>query len=287
MHSRNDVSKEVASVTAALNYLIPMDSTPILYRKRLEPPPGAPRHSGEVDVGQVPICDVRGFADRLEIERNGFRLLKHTMVRDFFDDDELCCVYDRDIERLVARITAASRVLVVDHVVRRATGSELAPKNTGGALVCNKEPFLHVHGDFMIRSAVQRVRELLRREAERLQSKRYIAVNVSRSVRGPEGEWPLALCDAQTSRCLDLVPCVVMYKERRSEICEVIFDAAHRWLYAPGMDDSEAWLFKTFDSSEQAAARRVPHSAFDDPTTDVHAPPRESLEVRAFGFYDT
>ena len=33
-------------------------------------------------------------------------------------------------------------------------------------------------------------------------------------------------------------------------------------------------------------ARFTPHTAFDDPTTPEGAPPRESIEVRTFAFFD-
>ena len=43
-------------------------------------------------------------------------------------------------------------------------------------------------------------------------------------------------------------------------------------------------LIKCFDSKVDGRARRVPHSAFVDPSTE-HESPRESIEVRALVFH--
>jgi hypothetical protein len=50
------------------------------------------------------------------------------------------------------------------------------------------------------------------------------------------------------------------------------------------MKEDEAILIKCYDSDERLA-RFTPHAAFDDPTAPPDAPPRESIEVRAFAFF--
>jgi len=52
------------------------------------------------------------------------------------------------------------------------------------------------------------------------------------------------------------------------------------------MQRDEALVFKTYDSATDGRARFVPHTSFDDPTAPADAPPRRSIEVRAFAFFD-
>ena len=52
------------------------------------------------------------------------------------------------------------------------------------------------------------------------------------------------------------------------------------------MGADEAVLIKGYDSADDGRARFTPHTAFDDPTTPPGAPPRESIEVRTFAFFE-
>ena len=51
------------------------------------------------------------------------------------------------------------------------------------------------------------------------------------------------------------------------------------------MTTSEALLFKGFDTRPDLP-RFVPHASFRHPDTPDDAPPRESIELRAFAFWD-
>ena len=51
------------------------------------------------------------------------------------------------------------------------------------------------------------------------------------------------------------------------------------------MRPSEAVLLKCYDSADDGRARMTAHTGFDDPTSPPDAPPRESIETRAFVFY--
>jgi hypothetical protein len=50
------------------------------------------------------------------------------------------------------------------------------------------------------------------------------------------------------------------------------------------MAQSEAILFKGFDSDLNAKARFTAHTAFDDPSAPAEMLPRESIEARALIF---
>ena len=51
------------------------------------------------------------------------------------------------------------------------------------------------------------------------------------------------------------------------------------------MNRDEVVMFKTYDSNEKPFMPTL-HSAFDDPTSNENASPRESIEVRAICFFD-
>src|SRR5258708_8764764 len=101
-------------------------------------------------------------ARELALDRNGFVLVEHrTAVRDFFDVEELKRVYYPEVEALVRRIAGASRVVVFDHTLRSGDEAEREAK-----LV--REPVLSTHNDYTDWSGPQRVRDLMRDEAQRL-----------------------------------------------------------------------------------------------------------------------
>jgi hypothetical protein len=52
------------------------------------------------------------------------------------------------------------------------------------------------------------------------------------------------------------------------------------------MSRDEALVFKVYDSAKDGRARFTPHTSFNDPQSPAGAPPRQSIEVRAFAFFD-
>ena len=52
------------------------------------------------------------------------------------------------------------------------------------------------------------------------------------------------------------------------------------------MRRDEALVFKVYDSEINGRARFTPHTSFDDPNTPADAPARQSIEVRAFAFFN-
>ena len=65
----------------------------------------------------------------------------------------------------------------------------------------------------------------------------------------------------------------------------VAINPAHRWVYFPDLHRDELLLFRGYDS-DPARSRRVPHTAFDDPSGGDDAPPRESIDIRCVAFFD-
>ncbi len=205
---------------------------------------------------------------------------KHkSAVHNFYDEDELRRVYYPEAERLVAKVTGATRVLVFDHTVRRRIRGGV-DRSAGTP----RQPVTVVHNDYTIKSGPQRVRDLMGEEAQELLSHRLEIVNVWRPIRGPLRDAPLAVCDATTVAFTDFVPSDLVYRDRTGEIYRVRYNAAHHWFYVPEMQVDEAILIKCYDSAPEKA-RFTAHSAFEDPTAPADVPPRESIELRTLVFH--
>jgi hypothetical protein len=172
-------------------------------------------------------------------------------------------------------------VIVFDHTIRRRI-----PGATDRTAGIPRQPVPRVHNDYTVKSAPQRVRDLLGEEASDLLRRRFSEINVWRPIRGPIQDAPLAVADARSVDSDDLVATDLIYPDRIGEIYYVKFNPSHRWFYAPAMQRNEVMLIKCFDSVNDGRARFVPHSAFVDPTAPAGAMPRESIELRTLLFFE-
>lgn len=275
----SDATIVLDQVEAQLNYLAPGIDKPFVYA--YEAPPGMPQRNIELERRRVAIRDARPIAPRLSLDREGFILRPHaTAVADFYDDDEVTRVYYPEVEALVRETTGAAKVVIFDHT-RRNSSTPLGQGN-----VHAREAAASVHNDYTEKSAPQRVRDLLDpAEAEARLKRRYVEINVWRSIAGPVASWPLALCAADSIAEADLVASERRYPGRVGEIYHVTYNPRHRWFYFPRLRRDEAVFIKCFDSAKDGRARLSVHTAFEDPTTPAGAPPRESIEVRTFAFF--
>ena len=239
-------------------------------------------HEGSYVMQSVAIRDGRARAGDLNLDREGFVLLDHaTAVTDFYDDGEIAAVYDDEVKSLVARATGAARVEIFDRT-RRAASLDIQKERR------IREPASIVHNDYTARSGPIRLRDHFPDDpdqAEALLQRRFIIVNVWRSIRGTVRNAHIALCDAASLAPGDLVSVERQAKERIGEIQQAVYNPAHRWFYFPAMAPDEALLIKTYDSATDGRARFTIHTSFEDPTAPADAPPRESLETRCFAFF--
>jgi hypothetical protein len=267
-------------VEAALRYLEPMSGKP--RSLEYEPPPGVPRTTAVYRDHTVAIRDVRPVASTLSLEREGFQLVTAaSSVKDFYDDEAVRTHCYAETASLLEELTGASRVIVFDHTIRRRI-----PGATDRTPGIPRQPVPRVHNDYTVKSAPQRVRDLLGEEASDLLRRRFSEINVWRPIRGPIQDAPLAVADARSVDSDDLVATDLIYPDRIGEIYYVKFNPSHRWFYAPAMQRNEVMLIKCFDSVNDGRARFVPHSAFVDPTAPAGAMPRESIELRTLLFFE-
>jgi hypothetical protein len=266
-------------VTAELNYLAPTSGKPRTYA--YDPPPGEPKSTALPEPHKVPIFDARLIAGNFSLDREGFVLVKHpTVVKNFYDDNEIKRVYFPAVEAFLKATLKADRVFIFDHTVRKRVEGAADIRGAGP-----RQPATRVHVDQTDLSGRNRVFEHLPEEAEELLKGRVQVINLWRPIRGPVRDAPLAMCDGQSVEPGDLVASELIYPNRRGETYSVRYNLKHRWFYFPEMTTDEALLLKCYDSATDGRTRFGPHTAFIDPTTPADAPPRESIELRTLVFH--
>ena len=236
------------------------------------------RTTGTAERHSMAIEDARAHSQALSLDVNGFVLVRHpTAVRDFHRDD-LKQAYYPEVERLIAGLSGARRVVVFDHTLR--SGSEAERE----ALLL-REPVLSAHNDYTEWSGPQRVRDLLPEESESLLKGRFAIIQVWRATHEPIQANPLAIADARSVAPGDLLVAERRYPGRVGQTYRLRYNPEHRWFYFPRMSRDEALVFKVYDSEKDGRARFVPHTSFEDPGTAPGAPPRQSIEARALAFF--
>ena len=278
-----------SAVVAPLNYLVPMREALRTYA--YDPPDGGPRFNGHLQARPVVITDARACHAKGRIEPHGFTLCQQpSAVSDFEDAALLRAVAYPEAEALVRELTGAKRAMVFDHTLRRRAAGRPPLDGLGASFAAVREPVGRVHADYTPASARERMRMVLGDAAADIaMQRRFLILGLWRPLNAePLLDAPLALADARSLRSQDLVPNDLIYVDRRGQTLAITYHADHRWFYFPGQRRDEVTVFKHFDSRppEGRGIGVAAHTAFEDPNTPINAPPRRSIELRAFAFFD-
>ena len=272
------VSQPAEYIEAKLNYIVDNGIKPVQYIDR-------PEDSDKTIVAsyeQIPckIYNGRPISKTFSVASHGFAFVdSHTKVTNFLDEQEVKSVYYPETAELVKQHSAASDVFVFDHTVRFADEKEREANAV-------RPPVKGVHNDYTELSAPQRVRDMLPKQADDLLSRRFAIIQVWRAIRLPIQTDPLAICDARSLKEEALIKLTRHYPHRTAETYHITCNPDHEWYYFPEMTRNEALVFKVYDSGKNAKVRYTAHTSFDNPISTPDAPPRESIEMRAFAFYD-
>ncbi|TGJ78907.1 hypothetical protein E0Z10_g9856 [Xylaria hypoxylon] len=228
----------------------------------------------------VKITNIAGREAEFTLDNQGFQVHRHVaQEKDFTDDEHIKAVYYPETEQLLKDVTGASKIFIFDHTIRRPAANPDDPN----ALL--RGPVQRVHIDQSYTASLSRVpHHLPAEEATELLKGRVQIINVWRPIKTVERD-PLAVADAHSVGEEDLVPIGLIYPNRKGETLAVRHSPAHRWYYKKGLTPQEVLLIKCFDSKTDGRARRIPHTAFVDPSSKADAPPRESIEVRCLVFH--
>jgi len=264
------------AVTVQLPYTV--DNGEILVNESFGPKNIHGRRSGTVELKTMALLNGRALGERLSLDEQGFVFVEHkTQVKDFFDENQLRTIYYPEIEELIRSQSGASRVVIFDHALRSGDEAEREEK-----LVRN--PVLQAHNDYTEWSGPNRLREILPDEADELLKHRFAIIQVWRAINRPIQSNPLALADARSIAFEDLMVAERRYPHRVGQTYRLKYNPDHRWIYFPEMRRDEAIVFKVYDSDKNRA-RFTAHTSFEDPATPPGAPPRQSIEMRAFAFF--
>ena len=233
----------------------------------------------------VTIEDMRDRAGDFSLDREGFTVVTApTSVTDFYDRAEVLRVYPGEAGGLLRSLTGCAATAVLNTPVVRVSG-RVGERPAGTTFTGD-----FVHADFSAAAAEYMLRRNLPpAEAEARLRNRYAVFNIWRAFSGPPQDVPLALCDTRTIAPADKQYCSITMRSATGELMSwenitYLHSERHRWCYCSDMRRDEAYVFRSFDS-DPARAEQVPHSAFVDAACPASAPPRASVEIRMFAFY--
>lgn len=261
-------------IRATLSFVVDTGEKPVNYPS--EAGGREERDVGVEDCHEIEIKNARLASPGCQIDRQGFELIEQPRPEmDLYDDEVVDKRYKPSVEALLKTHLQARRVFVFDHTRRTDDNAVRDARKIRG-------PAALVHNDYTPWSGVQRLKDYLPDEAGEIKNGRLQIVNIWRSLEGSVERSPLAMCDARTVAPEDAIATERRARDRIGEIYRFAHNPAHQWYYYPSLTPDEAILIRTFDSASDNPMQCAPHCAIDDPNTAADAPPRCSIELRAF-----
>lgn len=269
------------AVEAELNYLGPMSERPVFH-------PGVPGKTNLVlEPRTVSIVDARGLERPASLEAEGFALVEHaTEVRDLTDHALLEGRYLDEVAELIRRVSGASEVRASPGPVARYADRSNEAKSQGTAPAAR-----FVHTDYTDVSAREHFLPQVMDPQEARRYRRITIYQTWRALSGAPQDVPLTVADGRSVRLEDMVTADTILGDEyggRGQSFEYSMcrhNPGHRWYYFSNMRPDEVLVFKGYDFDPGRPARLF-HTAFDDPSAPADAPPRASIEARAFAFFE-
>lgn len=276
----------MSGARAEINYVRNAPEAP---GETLEFVPHAQERNTMVTLPGVPmaITDARGLDT--DLDREGFVLVSHVSAVVDFDAIQVDPVVDQryidEMTALLTEVTGASRTVMLWGGKKRYGEGEvekLAP-------LSNAEPARYPHADNTDASSEVLAAMALEHFGV-APGRRWAMYNLWRTFTPPPQDFPLAVCDARSVGPDDEITVTALTIEQgdrrvRHDTTGYRHNPAHRWHYYRDMTRDEVLVFKAHDT-DPARSRRVPHSAFTDPTCPPGVPTRASVEIRGLAVFD-
>jgi len=243
--------------------------------------PGLPPSNHIFTRHLTKIRDVRG-RDFTDVDTQGFTFIQlpTSLKPEEMDNEALVeAIYYPEIEDMLwSQFPDISRIAFLGHQSRKR--SPMFPHQKG-ALVTTAQPQTMAHADFTRRGALDRLKNHFKEYPE-LENKPWEMLNVWRVMRGPNNDWPLAMCDYRSIDAdHDVIAndIVVAHGDGCIENSLLHHNKNHQWFYKSNMEVDDLIIFRQADSS--GTMPRAWHASFEHPAMKM-APfmPRESIEVR-------
>ncbi|KAF2106425.1 putative CmcJ-like methyltransferase [Lophiotrema nucula] len=275
--------KPQAAVKSSLWYLEESElyRTTKPYHLTFIPDTGLPQTNiNAVEAKDISIVDLRTWREPITFDTNGFTLL--TLDDNFGNPDYeskafLEQHYFPSLESSLGKVFPGCKARVLQHRIRKR--HEKFPISTGQDYDFGQPArVVHVGLDYTAASAKRNIRSHLGDETPFTLQGRYLYVTVWRPLKGPNQDWPLAVCDAASvDPENDLEAADYVSKDEVTENYLAYFRPHHRWFYVSNQSSNEAIVFRQHDS-KQVLPSGIPHAAFYDPSASDKTP-RESIEV--------
>lgn len=291
------MNQAVREVDSQIVYLVP--GVPVNRRYVCA---GVEVNTGEYAPYDVTVRDGRAIADDFTLDTHGFVLAQSpTAIEDFLDKDTVDANYPKEVEEAVKRLTGADAVATQGWMIR-TPGELLKEKKVEGYEHKGgiQPPAGEAHVDYSPACA-ERVAQFVhdREFPDAPPYKRFIAFSFWRCFSEGPQDWPLAVCDARsvdfdegetnTLVVVDEIPTgealfAPIEGEDKLPAAAIFYHRPeHRWWYFSNMNRDEVLLFK-FHDSDETKARRVPHTAFYDPSA-YQPTSRQSIEFRGVAYF--
>ena len=237
---------------------------------------------------RMDVIDMRELIPAPTVDGAGFSLVSAPpLPPDPYDDDAIREDYYPAVVEHLVQLLGATDVVVFDHNQRSARRA--ADGQTGV-----RTPVEAAHVDYTPESGPRRATEILAAAGRTIEPEQRVAlINLWRPLVGPVRDFPLALCDARSTRPADYVPTDIHHfgeddlehPRHSGQIYSVCHHPDHAWYYARDMQPDEALMIMNWDSADREHRCYAAHTGFRVETGDDGSPARESIEARTLVIY--
>jgi len=253
------------------------------------------RNLMKFEAHEVTIRDLRGAAESVSLEAQGFMLASHisriartaeiaeTNLTAQPGSPPINQAYYDELLPLIREVSGAR------DVIPQATGLTVrySPRSVRQSWA-GAAGFIHLD---VTRTSVERFLQFSLQAAERTPRpwNRVVMYQTWRAMTPPPQDNLLALCDRRSVPASDVVFYDAIIGEKGTALEEVEarscrYGPGHRWWYLSEMGANDLLVFIGYDSATPEAVQPF-HTGFDLPGCE-RATPRGSLEARFFAFYD-
>ena len=228
----------------------------------------------------VEILDARPLQERgeIDLDRNGFTLLKHrSSIADFSDAEKFGAAYQAEMQKVVEELTGADQIFPLFKVsVRAANPTTFFGDGYSLYFHCDSS------WDELDGILAEQLREAGSPLADNRDGWHFALYNTWRPVDQTVYQNPLTLIDAASLDAEDLINYGLDEGNEGDDgfVAMVpIYKESQRLMYYPYMEPDEVLIFKQADT-RRGYAQTVPHTSFRDPRAASDAPRRRSVEMR-------
>jgi hypothetical protein len=236
------------------------------------------------------IFNAREISSPPTLCREGFCLLSGDIAFDNVYSEEKLNNDSQLIQTILEKHTHAKACIPLGHIIRDETSKADQP-------LVNRPPAAFVHADW----SPDRIRDLPNHLDTSIITNKEVSIERINQLINNAKHWviynawtplktvvntPLALCDASTVECADIIKYVRFKNPYQSDtkimIMSLKYKPLHRWLYYPLMQSNELLVFRQFDS-KQGINNFIPvfHTAFKIlDNQKIKSNVRESIEFR-------